>query len=220
MLDLGCGTGRWSIPIARAGLAVVGVDRSREMIARLLSKSDAALVPVVLADATRLPFCDAFNAVVLSHFLHLVPSLGAVAEGLQPVLRPGARLLVVDFTYLPRPTSDRVLAAVMPRLEGGFRPWPRGDGSRDRGLLEDLAGRLGGGSVEVLPCGEFASARSLRQNLSAARERVWSVFRAHDAEAVRRAVDAAKRELLSEGADLDEVIDEPIGARLLLATLA
>lgn len=220
MLDLGCGTGRWSIPIARAGLAVVGVDRSREMIARLLAKPGAALAPVVLADATRLPFRGAFDAVVLSHFLHLVPSLDAVAEGLRPVLRPGARLLVVDFTYLPRPTSDRVLAAVMPRLEGRFRPQARGDRSRDRALLQDLAGHLGAGPVEALPCSEFASARSLRQNLSAARERVWSVLRAHDAEAVRCAVDAAERELLNEGADLDEMIDEPIGARLLVATLA
>jgi len=34
VLELGCGTGRVSLPLARAGVALVGVDRSAEMLAR------------------------------------------------------------------------------------------------------------------------------------------------------------------------------------------
>ena len=34
VLELGCGTGRISLPLARAGIALVGVDRSAPMLAR------------------------------------------------------------------------------------------------------------------------------------------------------------------------------------------
>ena len=34
VLELGCGTGRISIPLARAGVSVVGIDRSDAMLAR------------------------------------------------------------------------------------------------------------------------------------------------------------------------------------------
>lgn len=35
VLELGCGTGRVSLPLARAGIDLVGIDRSAEMLARL-----------------------------------------------------------------------------------------------------------------------------------------------------------------------------------------
>src|SRR6476661_8198293 len=34
VLELGCGTGRISLPLARAGVPLVGVDRSAHMLAR------------------------------------------------------------------------------------------------------------------------------------------------------------------------------------------
>jgi ubiquinone/menaquinone biosynthesis C-methylase UbiE len=39
VLELGCGTGRVTIPVARAGARIVGVDRSSEMLARALKRS-------------------------------------------------------------------------------------------------------------------------------------------------------------------------------------
>jgi SAM-dependent methyltransferase len=42
VLELGCGTGRISLPLARAGVSVVGIDRSAAMLARA-SKRLAAL---------------------------------------------------------------------------------------------------------------------------------------------------------------------------------
>jgi SAM-dependent methyltransferase len=38
VLELGCGTGRVSRPLARAGVDLVGIDRSAQMLARLRSK--------------------------------------------------------------------------------------------------------------------------------------------------------------------------------------
>jgi ubiquinone/menaquinone biosynthesis C-methylase UbiE len=39
ILELGCGTGRVTIPLARAGARIVGVDRSSEMLAHALKRS-------------------------------------------------------------------------------------------------------------------------------------------------------------------------------------
>jgi SAM-dependent methyltransferase len=39
VLELGCGTGRISIPLARAGVAIVGIDRSEPMLARAAART-------------------------------------------------------------------------------------------------------------------------------------------------------------------------------------
>lgn len=54
VLELGVGTGRVAVPLARRGLTVVGVDTSAAMLARLSAK--AADVRAVRADAAALPF--------------------------------------------------------------------------------------------------------------------------------------------------------------------
>src|ERR687886_680839 len=41
VLELGCGTGRVLLPMARAGATVVGLDGSREMLARCRAKLQA-----------------------------------------------------------------------------------------------------------------------------------------------------------------------------------
>src|SRR4051795_1127907 len=42
VLELGCGTGRISLPLARAGVSVVGVDRSEPMLARAAKRLAAS----------------------------------------------------------------------------------------------------------------------------------------------------------------------------------
>jgi ubiquinone/menaquinone biosynthesis C-methylase UbiE len=62
VLELGCGTGRVSFPVARAGVEVIGVDRSDAMLAfarRRLRRTRATLPPrFVRADIRALPFAD------------------------------------------------------------------------------------------------------------------------------------------------------------------
>jgi len=46
VLELGCGTGRILLPLARAGCTVVGLDNSRQMLARCRAKLAAEPAPV------------------------------------------------------------------------------------------------------------------------------------------------------------------------------
>ena len=52
VLELGCGTGRVLLPIARAGIAAVGVDRSAEMLAVLRKKAPPTTLRLVPASMT------------------------------------------------------------------------------------------------------------------------------------------------------------------------
>jgi SAM-dependent methyltransferase len=52
VLELGCGTGRVLVPLARAGLQVVGLDLSEHMLARCRAKLDG--VPTGVRDRVRL----------------------------------------------------------------------------------------------------------------------------------------------------------------------
>ena len=60
VLELGCGTGRITVPVAREGVAVVGVDRSAEMLARgrqrLKRAKLTAAASLVRGDIRDLPF--------------------------------------------------------------------------------------------------------------------------------------------------------------------
>ena len=59
VLELGCGTGRITVPVARAGASIVGIDRSAEMLARgrqRLRRARLTGATLVRGDIRRLPF--------------------------------------------------------------------------------------------------------------------------------------------------------------------
>jgi SAM-dependent methyltransferase len=216
VLDLGCGTGRFALPLAREGIRVVGADRSPEMLAMLCAKRGRELLHVVRCDAERLPFRRAFDAVLISHFLHLVPSIEKLADELRRALLPGAHFVLVDTTSGPRPASLRVLAIVKPLLDGEWKPWPSGGDSRDGELFRELLGLLGDRDTGAVACGSYPHTTSLREVLDGVRTRKWWTFRARPEEVVARAADAAERRLAEEGADFDARVDEPTVVRLLV----
>jgi ubiquinone/menaquinone biosynthesis C-methylase UbiE len=105
VLDIGCGTGSLALAAARSvgpSGAVHGIDASPEMIARARKKSTKAGLSIVfeVALAQSLPFPDSqFDVVLSTVMLHHLPRDGrgeAVREA-RRVLRPGGRLLAVDF---------------------------------------------------------------------------------------------------------------------------
>lgn len=105
VLDVGCGTGSLAI-VARRRVGesgrVCGVDASREMIERARHKAMKAGLDISfeVARAEALPFPDAsFDVVLSTLMMHHLPRAVRelfVAE-IRRVLRPGGRVLVVDF---------------------------------------------------------------------------------------------------------------------------
>ena len=64
VLELGCGTGRVSRPLARAGVDLVGIDRSAAMLERGRRRS----LRVVRGDMRALPFAHSAFAMVLAPY--------------------------------------------------------------------------------------------------------------------------------------------------------
>ena len=73
VLELGCGTGRIAMPVARAGAHIVGIDRSDEMLARARKRIARARlggrVMLVRGDIRDLPFRPRarFSAVIAAY---------------------------------------------------------------------------------------------------------------------------------------------------------
>ncbi|NKD55027.1 MULTISPECIES: ArsR/SmtB family transcription factor [unclassified Haematospirillum] len=102
MIDVGTGTGRILGLLGRHARRAVGLDLSREMLAlaRSALEADEALrhCTVRLGDMYALPFPDhAADLVTVHQVLHYADSPSAVIAESARVLRPGGRLVLVDF---------------------------------------------------------------------------------------------------------------------------
>ena len=110
VLELGCGTGRLSLPLLRSGADLVGVDRSEPMLARARRKAGrAGLRPrarFVRGDIRSLPFTR----------------------------RPGFSLVMAPYGMLQSLTSERDLARTLEAVAGVLRK----DGVFGIDLVPDL----------------------------------------------------------------------------------
>lgn len=72
VLELGCGTGRVALPVARGGATVVGIDRSAPMLARARKRVKRAKlqsqVQLVRGDIRHLPFPDKSFPLVMAPY--------------------------------------------------------------------------------------------------------------------------------------------------------
>jgi ubiquinone/menaquinone biosynthesis C-methylase UbiE len=72
ILELGCGTGRVAIPLARHGSRVVGIDRSESMLARARTRVKRAKlrsrIDLIRGDIRHLPFPDNTFALVMAPY--------------------------------------------------------------------------------------------------------------------------------------------------------
>lgn len=98
ILDVGCGTGRWSFRLAAAGAVVTGIDFSTGMLDKALAKPGAADVRFVQHDlAKALPFADnAFDGIVCCLVLEHVAELGPVLAEMKRVCRPDGFIVISD----------------------------------------------------------------------------------------------------------------------------
>lgn len=97
VLEIGCGAGQCGRWLVTQGAEVVGIDLSlRQLLhSRRLDLDTGVRLPVVQADAQRLPFADGSFDLACSAFgaLPFVADAGAVLAEVFRVLRPGGRLV-------------------------------------------------------------------------------------------------------------------------------
>jgi ArsR family transcriptional regulator len=145
MLDVGTGTGRMLQLLAGRVRRGIGVDLSRDMLAVARSNLRRAQVPhchVRLANMYSLPFAGAaMDLVVFHQVLHFADRPAAAIAEAARVLRPGGRMLIVDFApheleYLRNEQAHRRLGFG----EGEVVSWCRAAGM-DAGLARQLAGK-------------------------------------------------------------------------------
>jgi ubiquinone/menaquinone biosynthesis C-methylase UbiE len=96
VLELGCGTGRVTRPLAQAGVNIVGVDRSAAMLARIPGRvpNPESQIPVVRADIRALPFADGTFPMVIAPYgilqsLIRAGDLSATLTSVARVVKPG-----------------------------------------------------------------------------------------------------------------------------------
>jgi SAM-dependent methyltransferase len=207
-LEIGVGTGRIGLPLAHAGLSMVGVDLSPAMLGVLLAK-DATALPVAVADARALPFADGtFDAVLACHVLHLVEFWADVVDEAIRVLRPGGKLLV---SQGGTPGDESIVNALRAELAAavGLSEGEARVGLKDRaGLDAYLADR--GVRARTLPGLEGPVARTIAEFLDQVAEGHFSWTWTADPARVRAAVAQVRESAAARWGDLTAVT---IGAR-------
>ena len=130
VLELGCGTGRILIPVARTGKEIVGVDTSRRMLARCRARLDDEPAQVrenatlIEGDMRSLALGEQFSIITIPFrpFQHLVAvseqiaTLQAIHRHLEPrgrllfdVFNPNLKYLVEDRTAEREDTAEVTL---------------------------------------------------------------------------------------------------------------
>jgi ubiquinone/menaquinone biosynthesis methyltransferase len=111
-LDLACGTGDIAMAVAARGATTVGLDITHRMVE--LGKARSTAVRFVTGDMTNLPFgSQQFDLVTTGYGLRNVPDLDAALDEIARVLKPGGRMLSLDFN---RPHNPVVRGAYLAYL--------------------------------------------------------------------------------------------------------
>lgn len=131
ILDVGAGTGRTSVVLAKMGAEVTALDVSEEMLKELKNKNSK--IEIVVGDAESLPFPDkSFDAVVAAFLIvHLKDPTRFFDEAYR-VLKDGGILLVTNINQ-KEPPEVKTSAGVI-KIESYYhRP------EKVREILESLA---------------------------------------------------------------------------------
>jgi ubiquinone/menaquinone biosynthesis C-methylase UbiE len=101
VLDVACGSGNATIPAAKTGAKVTGIDLTPSLLeaGKAAAKEAGVEIEWIEGDAQKLPFDDASFDVVTSVFGSMfVPDQRTEAQEIARVLKPGGRMAVCAWT--------------------------------------------------------------------------------------------------------------------------
>lgn len=99
VLELACGTGLLSIQLAESVKFLEATDFSEEMISQAKAKTHSSRLHFSVQDATALPYApEAFDAVVISNALHIMPYPEKALSEIKRVLKKDGILIAPTFT--------------------------------------------------------------------------------------------------------------------------
>lgn len=140
-LDMGCGAGLLSEPLARLGAAVTGVDAAPENIGA--ARAHAAAVGLDIdyrSGTTDAVVGEAFDLVVSFEVIEHVPDPAAFVAGLAGVLAPGGLML------LSTPNRTPLSRLAMITIGEGTGQIPKGTHDWDRFLTPDELAEIATGA--------------------------------------------------------------------------
>lgn len=208
-LEVGVGTGRIALPLHRAGLRMVGVDLSTGMLAQLVANAGGTRpFPLVVADATRLPFRDrSFGGVLAVHVLHLIPAWRAVLDEVVRLAAGG--VLIVGITDLGEIVRE-IIASFVDRLDRTGRRHPGMTDITD--LDEAMADRDAVGRSPA-PISVSRTA-TIERVIAAIKQQRWSWTWRYDAEELHDVAGEVRRWASREIGDLGTEVETYAAMRL------
>jgi SAM-dependent methyltransferase len=203
-LEIGVGTGRIAIPLATEGVDLTGIDLSANMLAKLVENRGDLTIPVLRADATRLPFHDgSFDLALAAHVLHLIPAWRTALDELLRVVRPGGRLLidVGGFGEGPWREMQQIFIEAAGIVLSVSRPGP----STAEEVDAEMA--LRGFSVRNLPEIPGGLRERFSEVVSGLEQGIYSFSWSSDQEARTRGADAVRDWMGANGLRSEDVLE-------------
>lgn len=125
VLELACGTGQLSFPLAPKTAHWEATDFSEQMIKEAKKRVKSNKLFFSVQDATKLPYADnSFDAVMIANALHIMPEPEKALREIHRVLKDQGYLFVPNFVQLP----DRKMSIRMKFLKlTGFKTYHKWD---------------------------------------------------------------------------------------------
>jgi len=119
IVDLGCGTGRFTQPLAdRFEAKVIGIDPSERMLAAARAKPGNGRGEFRQASSEKLPLADGcVDMIFMSMVLHHLPDRPATARECRRILRDGGRLCVRNCTRDIVYPQSRFFPGMLPMVD-------------------------------------------------------------------------------------------------------
>ena len=201
VLEVGVGTGRIALPLADAGIELVGIDLARKMLDRLVANAGGRMpFPLAQADGTRLPFQDdSFGAAMASWVFHLIAPWREVAAEMVRVVRPGG-VLLVDVGGRAQGIWTEIIWRF--KEEARVTDWP--PGAEDYDEIDETLLDLGATPRALEPVLEVDEAR-IADNISLLEQGVFSVTFGLDEQTRRAAAERTRAWAAERFGDIDKM---------------